>query len=301
LPYFRLLGAQLAIGAAAIFARYALTGAGPLAVSALRLFFAATPFILFALVRRSRGRIDLGRELAFAVAGVALAIHFAGWIASLLYTSVALSTLLVSTTPLWTGAYEALRERRPPSRTYLIALALAALGMGLIALRRDAPAPVPGNALLGEGLALLGAIAIGVYLIIVRNAGARPISGDALPTTSIVARTYGWAAIVLIALAAFAHQPPPAGNDGLAWFGILAMALVSQALGHTALNAALRNFTPSTVALSTLLEPVSAAVLAALLFHEGLSPQAFGGALCVLAAVAIALRDQPASSPEPTL
>jgi drug/metabolite transporter (DMT)-like permease len=300
-PYLRLLGAQLAIGAAAIFARYALTGAGPFAVSALRLLLAAIPFILFALVRRSRGRIDLRREVAFAVAGVALAIHFAGWIASLLYTSVALSTLLVSTTPLWTGAYDSLRERRLPSRAYLIALALAALGVGLIALRHDAPAPVPGNALLGEGLALLGAAAIGVYLVIVRNAGARPASGEALPTSSIVARTYGWAAVVLIGLAAFAHQPPPAGNDGLAWFGILAMALVSQALGHTALNAALRDFTPSTVALSTLLEPVSAAVLAALLFHEGLSPQAFVGALIVLAAVAIALRDQPASSPEPAL
>jgi drug/metabolite transporter (DMT)-like permease len=301
LPYVRLLGAQLAIGAAAIFARYALTGAGPFAVSALRLLLAAIPFVAFGLLAGARGRLEPRREAAFALAGLALAVHFAAWITSLLYTSVALSVLLVTTTPLWTGIYEAVRERRAPSRSYLAALALAALGLVLIASQRNAPAPLPGHALLGEALALTGALAIGAYLIIVRTVGTRPAAGPPLPTRAIVARTYAWAAVALLALSAYAHQGPPPLADGTAWFGILAMAIVSQALGHTALNAALRDFTPSIVALSTLLEPVVAAGLAAALFHEGLSPEVIAGGLAVLAAVAIALRDRPAETPLPAL
>jgi drug/metabolite transporter (DMT)-like permease len=267
LPYFRLLGAQLAIGAAAIFARYALEGAGPFAVSALRLAIAAALAIAVAVPLR---RLSARREIAFACAGLALAAHFATWIASLLYTSVAMSTLLVTTTPLWTQAYEAVRLRRLPSRRFLAALAFALAGV------------------LGDALALAGSVAIGAYLIIVRDAGARHASP--LGTRQIVARTYGWSAVALVLGAAAAGQPAPALANATAWFGILAMALVSQLIGHTALNAALRDFSPSTVALTTLLEPVVAAGLALLLFHERLSAQTAAGGVLVIVAVALALR-----------
>ncbi len=289
MPYFRLLGAQLAIGAAAIFARYALSGTGPIAVSALRLIVAALPLVALALLARPRVRLSLRREAAFALAGLALAVHFAAWIGSLLYTSVAISTLLVTTTPLFTEIYDALAQRRPPGRTYLVALGLALAGVALIALQRATPAPVPGRAALGSALALGGAIAIAAYLLIVRSAGARPASGTPLPTRQIVARTYAWAAIALTLLACVAHQGPPPPANVTSWLGILAMALVSQLLGHTALNAALRTFTPSIVSLTTLLEPLIAALLAAALFHEGLSLQTIAGGALVLTAVALTL------------
>jgi len=296
-PYLRLLSAQLAIGAAAIFARFALTGAGPLAVSALRLALAALPLLALAALAPGRVRLSLRREAAFALAGLALALHFAAWIASLLYTSVAISTLLVTTTPLFTETYDALAERRAPSRAYVVALVLAVAGVAAIALQHSTPAPVPGRAALGNALALGGAVAIAAYLLLVRGAGARPSSGTPLPTRQIVARTYGWAALVLTLLALFAHQAPPALSNLTSWFGILAMALVSQLLGHTALNAALRDFSPSVVSLTTLLEPLVAALFAAALFREALSPQTIAGGILVLAAVALTLRSaKPAVS-----
>ena len=70
-PSARLLSAQLAIGAAAIFARYALLGAGPLAVSALRLTIAAILAALVVLVARRNGPIGPRRELALAFAAPA--------------------------------------------------------------------------------------------------------------------------------------------------------------------------------------------------------------------------------------
>jgi drug/metabolite transporter (DMT)-like permease len=289
-PYLRLFSAQLAIGAAAIFARYALTGAGPLAVSALRLILAALPLAVLALLARPQVRLSRKREIAFALAGLALALHFAAWIGSLLYTSVAVSTLLVTTTPLFTETYDAIAKRRVPPREFLFAVALAFCGVALIAAQHATPAPVPGRALLGNALALGGAIAIAAYLLIVRGAGARPASGPPLPTRQIVARTYGWAAVVLTALALFAHQTPPPLSAAGSWFGILAMALISQLLGHTALNAALRTFSPSVVSLTTLLEPLIAALLAAALFRESLSLATIAGGVLVLAAVALTLR-----------
>ncbi|MDQ2859022.1 MAG: EamA family transporter, partial [Candidatus Eremiobacteraeota bacterium] len=66
-------------------------------------------------------------------------------------------------------------------------------------------------------------------------------------------------------------------------------ALVSQSLGHTALNAALNDFSPSTIALTTLLEPAIAAILAAAIFHETLSAQMLFGGLLILAAVGTTL------------
>jgi drug/metabolite transporter (DMT)-like permease len=295
-PYFRLLGAQLAIGAAAIFARYALTGAGPFAVSALRLAIAAVPFVVLAFVVRSPARIGWKRELIFAGAGVALAAHFATWIASLLYAPVAVSTILVATTPIWTCAYAAIFERRPPARAYYLALALAALGLGMIVLQRVTPAPIPGHALLGDVLALVGGIAIGVYLIVVQRAGAATLDRPAIPTSAIVARTYSWAAFSLVPLMLFAHQGPPALGDYRAWLGVIGMAIFAQLIGHTALNAALRDFTPSVVAMATLLEPVSAAILAALLFAEAVSPQTALGGFAILVAVGITLRSNAAAN-----
>ncbi len=290
-PSARLLSAQLAIGAAAIFARYALLGAGPLAVSALRLTIAAILAALVVLAARRNVPIGPRRELALAFAGVALAVHFATWIASLLYTSVAISTLLVCTSPLWTSAYDVLVERKPPSRAFLGALQLAAIGLVAIALQHAAPAPVAGHALLGDLLALAGAFALAVYFIIVRAAGIVPAQGDPLSTPAIVVRTYAWAAVALCIVALAGHESPPSLSNLPSWGGIVAMALISQSLGHTGMNAALRNFKPSVVALSTLLEPPIAAVLAALLFNEALTIQTIAGGVAILAAVAITLRE----------
>lgn len=286
-PYLILGGAQLAVGAAGIFARFALGGAGPIAVSAARLSIAALVLAAAAALRGLPQRPTRREGGLLALAGAALALHFGAWIASLEYTSVAVSILLVATTPLWTTLYEVLVRRRPPSRAQLAAFAGGALGLVLVVgLNRTAP-PVPGHELLGAGLALGGGAALGIYLLAVREVRS------ALGTRTIVTSTYGIAALVLVAAAAFAHQAPPSPADAPAWAGILAMAVLSQLIGHTALNAALRWFSPSAVAFATLLEPVSAALLAFLVFGERLTPAAIAGGLLVLAAIGTMLRGEP--------
>ena len=295
-PYLRLLGAQLAIGAAAIFARFALTGTGPLGASALRLIIATVPIALFSLVTRSGQRLARRSEMLLACAGLALAVHFGAWLASLRFTSVAVSTLLVCTSPLWTGLYDWLVLRRPIDARFGAALALAGAGLALVVTRHDVPAPIPGHALAGDVLALAGGAAIAIYLLIVRAVRESPEDGP-VAIRSIVLRTYAWAALALGAAALLAGDRAPALDDRVAWFGILAMALVSQLVGHTALNAALREFSPSTVAMSTLLEPVAAALLAAAIFHESASPLMALGGLLILCAIGFAATGEALLTP----
>lgn len=204
------------------------------------------------------------------------------------YTSVAISTLLVATTPIWTAAYDAVWMRRPLTRGALAAFFTGALGvLGVVGFNRTA-APIPGHDLAGALLAVAGGMAIAAYFILVREVRA------GLGTRTIVTHTYGWAAVLLIAAAAVFRQEPPPASDAIAWGGIAAMALVSQLLGHTAMNASLRWFTPSAVAFSTLLEPVVAAVLALAIFREAIAPLAFAGAVILLCSIAVVLREEPA-------
>jgi drug/metabolite transporter (DMT)-like permease len=278
--------AQLAIGAAAIFARFALAGGGPLSVSAMRLLLASVPLCAVAFVRGAYRRIDGPTERRLLIAGLALAVHFGTWIASLNYASVAVSTLLVCSTPIFTELYAVVRARR----IRLDALASIALGLAGVAIIGGRPSSLDHP--LGIALALAGAIAMAVYLTLVRASDKR------YRTIAIVGRTYPVAMIALSLSALVSHDPLPPLTDGSAWAGIAAMALISQLFGHTALNAALRTLRPTFVATVTLIEPAIAAGLAALIFHESVPPATILGATVILGAIAVAIR---AESREPVV
>ncbi len=270
--------AQLAIGAAAIFARFALAGGGAISASAFRLAIAAVPVVAVAIARRAYTRYDGPTERRLIAAGLLLAAHFALWISSLRFASVAVSTLLVCSTPIWTELWDVVRLRRFRADV-AISLILGIAGVAIVI-----GAPARGDHPLGIGLALGGALAIAAYLILVRDADAR------YDTLAIVGRTYPIAALVLVGALLAVRDPIPAPGDLPAWGGIVAMALISQLFGHTALNAAVRRLSPTFVATVTLIEPVIAGVLAALVFGERLAPATLAGSVVIFVAIGIALR-----------
>jgi drug/metabolite transporter (DMT)-like permease len=270
--------AQVAIGAAAIFARFALVSGGPLAVSWARLTLASIPLLVLAALRGRLRPVGGATEARLALAGLLLATHFATWITSLAHASVAISTLLVCTTPVWTEVYAVARRRRIDAFAAL-SVAGALAGVALVV-----GAPDRANTPLGIGLALAGALAIAGYLLVVRGVDKE------VDTLAVTARTYAFAALFLGVAVAVTHDHlPPAGNTS-AWGGIIAMALVSQLFGHTALNAAVRVLSATFVSTVTLLEPVIAGVLAAWIFGERLGATTALGALLILTAIAVALR-----------
>jgi drug/metabolite transporter (DMT)-like permease len=243
------------------------------------------PFTLRALRTTPLGAATAAPTIA---AGLLLAVHFATWITSLSFTSVAVSVALVSTTPLWVAAFAWLFLDRAPSRRLAIGTLVAVMGGAAIALGGGDGDARGSSGLMGEALAIVGAMAMGGYLLLGRSAQRRGLSAAAY-----VGVAYAVAAVALAPLpAAFGFAPLGYPAATLGWIALL--AVVPQAIGHTGLNVAMRTMDPTRVATATLLEPIGAGALAALLYGEVPSPPALVGALVLLLGVAIAVRAQPA-------
>src|SRR5882724_2426220 len=135
LAYSVLVVAQLAVGSAAILARSGLSaGLDPVSLAAWRLTLAAGVLLGVAGVRRGLSVGSVGSDrtarqsVLLIVAGVLLGLHFAFWFASLQMVSVARSTLLVATGPLWTGLAERFLLKRATPATFWLGLGLAGIG-----------------------------------------------------------------------------------------------------------------------------------------------------------------------------
>jgi drug/metabolite transporter (DMT)-like permease len=288
LPFVVLAVGLLAVSFGAIFARLAQAEAvDSLAVATWRLGLAAIVITPVALLQARHELVRLsGRQLAMALAaGFFLALHFATWISSLEYTSVASSTALVTTNPLWIGLASFVIFREAPTRMMLGGIALSLAG-SLFIFWSDSRSAAPGTSpLLGNLLALAGSWCFSAYLLI----GRRLRAGLGLPAYIWLA--YGAAALLLFAAGGlggvelFAHS-------GAAWALLLAMALGPQLLGHTAYNWSLRHVSATFVAVVTLGEPVVSALLAFLLFGEGFAPLQFAGFSLLLAGIFFAARGE---------
>lgn len=293
-PWPVLLVALLGISAAAPLVR--LSGAHPLAIATWRLGFSLIVVAGFLAGTgtwrqwRALSRRDLGTACA---AGVMLALHFWSWNASLRLTTVAASVVLVNMhvliVPLLSAAF--LHEAPDSGQRRGIALALAGalvvasadLGIG---------ATQGARALLGDGLALIGALTVALYYIAGRRLRQRL---DLWPYVGLV---YASCFVVLLALSLalcvpLLSQPP----RELAIFA--ALALGPMMLGHTGLNWALRYLPAYVVNLTVLGEPVGATILAALLpgILERPSPVTLLGGVLILAGMIVAARRPRALEP----
>ncbi len=268
----------MAISFGGILARLAQAASVPsLSIAAWRLGFAAlvaTPFVLWLLLRRAPqattppySRRQLGLGLA---AGLCLAAHFGTWITSLEFTSVASSTALVTTNPLWIGLASFVLFGERPNRLLLAGIALSLGGSFLIFLSDSQQAAMGSNSLLGNALALIGSWCFSAYLMIGRRLRA------GLTLTLYIWFTYGIAALLLFA-AAGGSGLPLSGFATAGWLALAGMALGPQLIGHTSYNWSLKHVSATFVAVVTLGEPVGSALLAWLIFGETLAPlQAVG-------------------------
>lgn len=273
-------------------ARLAQAGGVPsLSIAAWRLGFAAiavTPAALWMLARgdRDAGTTVSRRQIGLALAaGLALALHFGTWISSLEYTSVASSTALVTTNPLWIGLASFALFGERPGRAMLAGIVLSLGGSFLIFLSDSRQAAAGPDALLGNALALVGSWCFSAYLMIGRRLRA------GLTLSLYIWLAYGVAALFLFAGASAMHAPL-AGFGIAAWLALLGMAVGPQLIGHTSYNWSLKHVSPTFVAVVTLGEPVGSAVLAFLLFAEALAPLQAVGFVLLLGGIYLAARGE---------
>jgi drug/metabolite transporter (DMT)-like permease len=267
----------LAVSAAAILIR--LAEAPAIAVAFWRCALGAALLLPPALMRRER--FPRGRDLYVGVAsGVALGAHFGFWISSLDHTSVAASVVLVSTQPVFVAilAYLLFGERTSPLSFAGILAALA--GTAVIA----GDDSVGSAALLGNALALVGAVTIAIYVLIGRSSRTGGIG--VLPYSVVV---YSAAALALLPVALL-FEVRLWGYSGETWLWLWAITLGPQIMGHTVFNWALRYVEAPVISGTILAEPVVSALLAWLILSEKPGVATVVGGAVVLSGLFLLLR-----------
>jgi len=267
-----------AISTASIFIK--LCEAPALIIATYRMMFASLMLMPFACYRRTwRGweRKELGWLL---LSGLFLSLHFAFWIASLKYTSVASSVVLVTTHPIFVGigGWIFLKERL--GLNLVIGISLSILGSGLIGY---GDMTLSKQTLKGDGFALLGAMAASGYLLL----GRKMRKDQAL--FSYIFPVYATAGLLLMVFSLLI-QNPFFGYSTTTYLFMFLLALIPQLIGHTTFNWALRYFPASMVAISILGEPIGSTLLAYLILGEGLTILKVLGGISIFVGILIALK-----------
>jgi drug/metabolite transporter (DMT)-like permease len=251
----------LTVSTAAVLIRLAQGGAHSLVVAAWRLTLATAVLAPITLATQRAELRRLGRRdwTRMALSGCLLAIHFATWITSLAYTSVAASVVLVATNPIFVGlgSYLLLRERL--SRTMTVALVVATAGAAIIGLADQ-------------------------------REGTHRLVGDLLAQVSLLAYilpVYGIGALVLMTVVLLLPlRPVPSRPETWLWLAL--MALGPQILGHSSLNWALRYLSATFVTIATLAEPIASTLLAWWLLSEQPSLAVVVGGTLAIAGIGLA-------------
>ena len=262
-------------------------GLGAMTVSAWRLALAAVALIAFAAVTGRwpaiRATMRTSPGLAVLV-GCGTAAYQGLYFASVLFVGVSVSTVVsLGLAPILTAAWEHLAGRTRPAGREVSVLLTALAGLVLI------------SALAGHGsnapehrptLGLLLAIASGATYATTTLLGhslAQRVDPIALTTCATTAGAIALAPFLVLALV----TDEPSSPSGVGSTALLVyLGIATMALSYGLLYAGLRTTSGSAATVATLIEPLTAALCAALLLAERLPWPAILGGVLILAAVA---------------
>ena len=291
--YGVLLTGIVATSLAAIFIRLAQNAEIPsLVIAASRLGIATLILTPFTLRRYSEDIRALARRdfLLIGLSGAFLAVHFITWISSLEYASVLVSSVLVSTSPLWIAGLEFAFLKLRPSRAVIIGLLAAVAGGVIIGFPAgDAPVPLGSNPLLGGVLALCGAGSLAVYLVVGR--GIRP----KLPLLPYIWMVYGSGALIAFTVVLLSRTQV-AGYEPEGYLWVFAVALIPQLIGHSSFNYTLKHLSATFVGIAGQLEPAASALMAVFVFNEVPHEMQIIGSGLMLVGVILAITGQEAQA-----
>lgn len=294
-PIIAILFAILAVSTASIFIRYAQQSVSSLVIAAYRLAIATVVLSPFVLTKKKDELKGIHRKgILFALlSGAFLAFHFASWITSLKFTTVASSAVLVSTVPLWVALLAPFTIHESVTKPLLIGLVLSLIGVvivgfsdvckisatGLICPTLDEL--IGGGAFVGDALALTGALMGAGYVLVGRYLRAN------LSALSYVFIVYGMAAILLV-IGVFISGQKFFGFPLSAYIWLILLALVPQLLGHSIYNWALGYLSATFVSITLLGEPIGSTVLAYFLLNEMPSMLKLFGAVFIFVGIYLA-------------
>jgi drug/metabolite transporter (DMT)-like permease len=270
-----LLAGGCAIAFAPILVRLADTG--PVASAFWRVTLAA-PLLWLLVLRETAVPSKLPRQ-ATLLAGIFFALDLGVWHWSIVWTSVANSTLLANLAPIFVTLAGWLLWKQKVTRLFLTGMVTAIAGMFILV------GPnffVGGTRLAGDALgALTGAFYAG-YMLAIKVA-----RDEGITTARIMAWSTTITAIALLPFAALSPQPFwPASMEG--WLVVIGLALLTQILGQGLIAYAFAHLPASLSSVSLLIQPVMAALFAWFLFNEAIGFAQLAGGAVVLAGIYLA-------------
>jgi drug/metabolite transporter (DMT)-like permease len=288
----------LSVSAASIMIRFAQREAPSLVISFFRLGVAdliLAPFVI-TRYRKELSLLSLKQFLILVLAGLFLAVHFAAWITSLEYTTVASSVVLVTSVPLWVAIVSPfiLHERVP--RLVIIGMVVALVGGTIVGISSSLDnltgvdltqfafsSMFTGKTALGNFLALIGAWMSAGYLLIGRGVRSKI---SLIPYIFVV---YGIAAFFLFFMVLYSGEKFT-GYSPETYFWLVALGIVPQLLGHSSFNWALGYLSATYVSVALLGEPIGATIMGAFLLKEMPSLLEIIGGMLLLFGIYLASR-----------
>ena len=225
-----------------------------LAIAFWRCFFGSAATAPWVLARRRAELRSMTRHQWWLLiaAGLLLGAHFATWIPSLRFTTVASSTALVATQPVWAALIARQRGVHIP-RSAWVGIGIALLGVVILT---GIDVSVDPRHLIGDALALAGGILAAAYVTVGESA-RRTVS-----TSTMTMTAYASSALMLLVLCIVGRQAL-FGFSARDWVFIGLLTLGAQLLGHTLINKVLATTSATVVSLAILLEMPGATVIAA--------------------------------------
>jgi drug/metabolite transporter (DMT)-like permease len=239
---------------------------------------------------RRRGeiaRLERAQTRGCLLAGVFLSAHFATWVPSLSFTTVASSVALVATQPVWAAFMARARGDHVPGQVWVgIGVAVA----GAVTLT-GVDLALSARALVGDLLALAGGILAAAYVTV--GSEVRQTVSTTLYTTIC----YTTAAVAL-GLACLGGGLALSGYDGRTWICLLALTVGPQLLGHSVVNRVLRTTSATVVSVAILFEIVGSTLLAWAAFGETPPTGAYPAAVLIaVGTVLVVLAGRPGAGP----
>ncbi|HVF05465.1 MAG TPA: DMT family transporter [Frankiaceae bacterium] len=235
----------------------------------------------FTLVRARAEVRDLTRRehKLMLLSGVLLAAHFATWIPSLSFTSVASSTALVATQPVWAALIARYHGDRIPGLGWA-GIWLSVVGAAILTgidLHFDA------RALTGDVLALVGGFFAAAYVTV--GAEVR----RSVTTTVYTTFCYATTSVLLLVLI-LVTRTEWTGFGAESWLAIVGLTIGAQLLGHSVFNRVLKTTSATVVSIAILFEIVGATLLAAIYLNERPRAVALPAALVIMTGVVLTIR-----------
>jgi len=275
-----LLAGATCIALSPIFVRVA--DVGPTASAFWRVALAVPVLWLFFLFFPKRELSPRGAHWPLLLAaGFAFAGDLAFWHWSISLTSVANSTLLANLASIFVTLAAWIFWRQRPSAVFLLALAAALAGVGMLVHTSIAFSP---TGLLGDALGVVTAMFYAGYILSVKALRDRGAT-----TLHLMAVTSTVTALLLLPVAA-ASGEPLAPQSASGWLTLLGLAWISHCAGQGLIAYALAHLPAAFSSVGLLFQPVMAAAFAWILLSEPLVPFQILGGIIVLAGIYLARR-----------